>query len=135
MTEAEVLEAIGGWRVGCENAVEHCQMVSILDREGFLCIRRHFAPATPDGDPAYELTTMGLKRLALIGTDEQFKDAVNKRDWYHKNTSAPFPASTQKKCPHAETPRNLHTPCQICGALGPWFDGCTMTQAQRNDAT
>lgn len=93
MTEADVLEAIGGWRIGCECAVEHGQMVGLLEHEGFLCIRRHFAPATPDGDPAYELTTMGLKRLALIGTDEQFKDAVNKRDWYRKNASTPFPVS------------------------------------------
>lgn len=32
-----------------------------------------------------------------------------------------------KVCPHQVDPEsdvNIYEPCQICGALGPWFDGC-----------
>ncbi len=40
-----------------------------------------------------------------------------------------------RECPHAKTPRNLHEPCQICGALGPWFDSCTRSSEERQSAT
>lgn len=42
------------------------------------------------------------------------------------------PARPAPECPHSKTPVNLSVPCQICGALGPWFDSCTVTSQDRS---
>ena len=41
--------------------------------------------------------------------------------------------TAHEKCPHVTPPKNLSEPCQICGALGPWFDSgdCAVPSAER----
>jgi hypothetical protein len=56
----------------------------------------------------------------------------------------PLPAIKQPvretgECPHVKVPANLSNPCQLCGALGPWFDSgpwydngtCTIPSTER----
>jgi hypothetical protein len=39
------------------------------------------------------------------------------------------------KCPHVTPPKNLSQPCQICGALGPWFDSGDCAHSSIDRAT
>lgn len=89
LDEADVLAAIGGWRVGCEIEAENQDVADTVKSAGFVARRLHFAPATPDGDPAYEITAAGLSRLEAIRGPEARRRAEEMRDWYREHTSGP----------------------------------------------
>lgn len=86
---AYVLAHIGGWRPGCPYEVENQSAVDQIRQRGYVTLRTHYAPAIPEGEPAYELTEAGLKQLALLSGEEAARRAEAMRQWYRDYTHGP----------------------------------------------
>jgi len=83
----QLLIDIGGWHVGCENAIEAAMAVEYVLNSGWVNYRTHYARAYPKGVEAYEITDSGLAMLEKWGSD--VPAIVKKREWYRVNSSKP----------------------------------------------
>lgn len=87
---ADLLQHIGGWRVGCINHTEVEALVAKAERDGYVGRRLHYAPQHPtEGDPAFEVTDEGLRKLRELAGADQAEDANRARQWYRDNTFTP----------------------------------------------
>jgi hypothetical protein len=83
-----LLTAIGGWHVGCYNAVEAREAVEYVERQGYVGRRMHYAPMIPEGVEAYELTDEGLAYLRRVQGEKAFQAAGKMRKWYRDRVKA-----------------------------------------------
>jgi len=82
-----VLADIGGWQVGCENAIEVLQAVTYVFHAGWITHRTHYSAICPEGIEAYEVTDAGMEKIEEWGGD--VSAAIKKREWYRANSSKP----------------------------------------------
>ena len=83
-----ILLDIGGWHVGCENAVEAAGAVELVIHNGWVTHRKHYARAYPEGVDAYEVTDTGLDKIVEWGGDP--KEPIKMREWYRANSATPL---------------------------------------------
>lgn len=79
-----LMTEVAGWHVGCEHDREDREAVQYGVTQGLIGLRRHYAPAFPDGVDAYELTDAGLDYLAKNKGLKQFYLASRVREWYRE---------------------------------------------------
>ena len=73
---------IGGWHVDCYNDRHARSAVEYAKTQGWVTTRTHYAPAFPEGVPAYELTDAGLERIGATYGGSAMISAGKVRRWY-----------------------------------------------------
>jgi hypothetical protein len=84
-----VLSSIGSWWVGCEYDQESREAVLKAERMGLVGRRTHYAPATPEGVEAYELTDAGLDYVVAHRGPKDGAYAAAMRQWYRDRAKTP----------------------------------------------